>query len=79
MTTKLTLTVEKATIESAKSYAKQTGRSLSEVVEKYLKTITANDNPPVPSKLQSIVGAVKLPDNFDEDAVLREYFYNKHL
>jgi len=40
MTTKLTLTLQKSTIEKAKSYAKQTGRSLSELVEKYLETIT---------------------------------------
>jgi len=40
MTTKLTLTLQKSTIEKAKSYEKQTGRSLSELVEKYLETIT---------------------------------------
>lgn len=40
MTVKLTLTVEKTTIEKAKHYAKNTGRSLSELVEKYLETIT---------------------------------------
>ena len=32
MTTKLTLTVEKTIIEKAKSYAKETGRSLSELI-----------------------------------------------
>ncbi|MEO8762624.1 MAG: DUF6364 family protein, partial [Bacteroidia bacterium] len=31
MTTKLTLTVEKSVIEKAKSYASNTGRSLSEL------------------------------------------------
>ena len=40
MTTKLTLTVEKSIIERAKVYAKNTGRSLSEIIEKYLETIT---------------------------------------
>ena len=40
MTTKLTLTVEKTVIERAKSYAKNTGRSLSEIIENYLTTIT---------------------------------------
>ena len=40
MTTKLTLTVEKSIIERAKSYAKNTGRSLSELIENYLETIT---------------------------------------
>jgi hypothetical protein len=40
MTTKLTLTVEKSIIERAKSYAKNTGRSLSELIGNYLETIT---------------------------------------
>ncbi len=79
MTTKLTLTVEKSTIEKAKSFAKHTGRSLSELVEKYLETITLEEEPVTSSKLKSIVGAVKLPDNFDEGAELRAYFENKHL
>ncbi|GEM_PF-1491281 len=38
MATKLTLTVEERIIEKAKAYAKQTGRSLSELVENYLDT-----------------------------------------
>ncbi len=79
MTTKLTLTVQKSTIEKAKSYAKQTGRSLSELVEKYLETITLNEVNTVSSKLRSIVGAVKLPDDFDDEAELRDYFERKHL
>ena len=79
MTTKLTLTVQKSTIEKAKSYAKQTGRSLSELVEKYLENITLNEVNTVSSKLRSIVGAVKLPDDFDDEAELRDYFERKHL
>ena len=43
MTTKLTLTVEKSVIEKAKSYAKKTGRSLSEIIEKYLVSITNDE------------------------------------
>jgi formiminotetrahydrofolate cyclodeaminase len=81
MTTKLTLTVEKTVIEKAKSYAKQTGRSLSELIEKYLESITSNeknDNELSP-KLRKIVGAVKLPKNFDEEEELREYYEKKHL
>ncbi|MGM9476581.1 DUF6364 family protein [Pedobacter sp. GSP4] len=79
MTTKLTLTVEKSTIERAKAFAKHTGRSLSELVETYLDTITLDEQPIKSSKLKSIVGAVKLPDNFDEETELRNYFENKHL
>ena len=43
MTTKLTLTVEKDVIERAKSFAKKSGRSLSEIIEQYLDTITQDN------------------------------------
>jgi formiminotetrahydrofolate cyclodeaminase len=79
MTTKLTLTVEKSTIEKAKSYAKQTGRSLSELVEKYAETITDDKELIISSKLKGIIGAVKLPSNFDEKNEMRKYFEEKHL
>lgn len=79
MTTKLTLTVQKSTIEKAKSYARHTGRSLSELVEKYLEAITLEEKPIISSKLKGIVGAVKLPENFNEDTELRQYFENKHI
>ncbi|OFY98424.1 MAG: hypothetical protein A3K10_05515 [Bacteroidetes bacterium RIFCSPLOWO2_12_FULL_31_6] len=79
MTTKLTLTVEKSIIERAKSYAKDTGRSLSELIEKYLDSIT-NDtkSQDISPKLKKIVGAVKLPKNFDKNKELRSYLEKKH-
>lgn len=80
MTTKLTLTVEKAVIERAKSYAKHTGRSLSELVESYLEQITENKNDQkISPSLKKIVGSVKLPKSFDEEKELRSYFEKKHL
>lgn len=42
MNTKLTLTIEKEIIEVTKSYAKERGQSLSEIVENYFKLITDN-------------------------------------
>ena len=80
MTTKLTLTVEKAIIEKAKSYAKKTGRSLSELIENYLENITQeNDDSDISPKLQKIVGSVKLPPDFDEEKELRAALEKKHL
>ena len=80
MTTKLTLTVEKSIIERAKIYAKNTGRSLSELVEKYLETITEeNDNQKISPKLKKIIGAVSLPKDFDEEKELRSSLEKKHL
>jgi formiminotetrahydrofolate cyclodeaminase len=80
MTTKLTLTVEKSIIERAKSYAKNTGRSLSELIENYLEIITEESGEEnVSRKLTKIVGAVKLPKNFNEEKELRAYLEKKHL
>jgi formiminotetrahydrofolate cyclodeaminase len=80
MTTKLTLTVEKSIIERAKIYAKNTGRSLSELVEKYLESITEdNGNEKISPKLKKIIGAVTLPKDFDEEKELRSYLEKKHL
>lgn len=76
MTTKLTLTVEESTIKKAKSYAKNTGRSLSELIGNYLETLTEdnqNKNQLSP-KLKKIVGSVKLPMDFDEKTTLSAYF-----
>ena len=41
MTTKLTLTIEDKVIDSAKEYAKLKGKSLSHLVENYLKSISS--------------------------------------
>ncbi|WP_254562564.1 DUF6364 family protein [Dyadobacter diqingensis] len=41
MNTKLTLTIDDAIVDKAKQYARQEGRSLSDLVENYLKAVTA--------------------------------------
>lgn len=80
MTTKLTLTVEKSVIERAKSYAKHSGKSLSEIIETYLKHLTQDTKTEKLSpKLKKIVGSVKLPIDFDEDLELRSHLEKKHL
>jgi hypothetical protein len=43
MNTKLTLTIEQVLIQKAKLYAKQKGRSLSDIIENYLKVITKEE------------------------------------
>ncbi|HMG09818.1 MAG TPA: DUF6364 family protein [Mucilaginibacter sp.] len=81
MTTKLTLTVEAYVIKKAKSYAKQTGRSLSALIEKYLETLTEEnrETKQISPKLKKLVGSVKLSSNFDEKKELGAYFESKHL
>jgi len=81
MTTKLTLTIEEDVIKKAKSYAKQTGRSLSELIEKYLETLTDEhrEAKQISPKLKKLVGSVRLPTDFDEKKELSAYFESKHL
>ena len=80
MSTKLTLTIKKPIIERAKSYAKSTGRSLSELIENYLETITdGNKEANISPKLKKLLGAVQLPEDFDEEKELREAMEKKHL
>jgi formiminotetrahydrofolate cyclodeaminase len=80
MNTKLTLSVEKDIIEKAKSYAKATGKSLSELIENYLENITKDRKTrPITNKLNKIVGSVKLPKNFNEKKEIRSYLEKKHL
>lgn len=82
MTNKLTLSVDKEVIEDAKNYAKDTGRSLSQIVESYLKSLTEkrqeNSTSQYSPKLKRLIGAVKLPEKFNEEAERRAYLENKN-
>jgi len=43
MIAKLTLTIDKQVVDKAKVYAKKKNRSVSKLVEEYLKTISSTD------------------------------------
>lgn len=43
MVAKLTLTIDKQVVDKAKMYAKKKNRSVSKLVEEYLKTISSAD------------------------------------
>ena len=82
MTTKLTLTIDDKVINSAKIYAKKKGKSLSHLVENYLKSISNNtkeDNQEIISpKVLKLMGVIKLPKDFDykselSNALLKKY------
>lgn len=82
MKAKLTLSLEKQTIEKAKAYAKATGRSLSDLVEGYLGKLVQeehalNDNKPSAS-LQQLIGAVKVPPDYDFDVERFKYLSEKY-
>jgi hypothetical protein len=81
MKTKFSLTIEKDIIEKAKSYAKQTGRSLSDLIESYLESLTRESKTDkyLSPKLRKIIGAVKLPKALDKKKELGAYFEKKYL
>ena len=82
MNTKLTLTIEQTIIEKAKKYAHGKGRSLSDIVENYLKAITKEDNnesielTPI---IQSLKGTFKAPKNFEYKKELSKRLTEKYL
>ena len=80
MDRKLTLIIEKSVIERAELFAKNTGRSLSEIIENYLVKITQEEDiNNLTPKLKKIVGAVSLPVDFSEEEELRSALEKKHL
>ncbi|HZL08771.1 MAG TPA: DUF6364 family protein [Prolixibacteraceae bacterium] len=82
MNTKLTLTIEQKIIEKAKKYANVKGRSLSNIVENYLKAITKEDNiesvelSPI---VKSLKGTFKAPKNIDYKKELSKRLTEKYL
>ena len=82
MNTKLTLTIEHSLIEKAKRYAKSKGRSLSDIIENYLKVIIKDDNPklidstPITSSLK---GTFKAPKDFYYKKELSKKLLEKYL
>ena len=68
MNTKLTLTIEQSIIEKAKKYANNEGRSLSDIIENYLKVITKEDDTEkieLTPIVKSLKGSFKAPNDFD--------------
>ena len=83
MQTKLTLTVNKKVIETAKEYAKQNKRSLSNIIEEYLKSlsITEDKNKIKLSKIvKELKGSVKDPNpSKSYKEILTDALIEKHL
>jgi len=83
MSSKLTLSIQPDIIQKAKKYAKLQGRSLSNIVEEYLKSISTsyevNQEQELSKILQELKGSVKLPAHYKssrealEDALLEKY------
>ena len=82
MDSKLTLTIEKELIEKAKVYARKKGRSLSDLIENYLKLLTnvEKETEQKPSPLvKSLKGSFKVPADFDYKKTLKEELTKRNL
>ncbi|MBK7956788.1 MAG: hypothetical protein IPK03_00905 [Bacteroidetes bacterium] len=82
MNTKLTLTIEDSVIEKAKNYARKRERSLSNLIENYLRLLTSeeenikNETSPIVKNLR---GAFKMPHDFDYKKELSNRLSEKYL
>jgi hypothetical protein len=83
MNTKLTLVLEQEIIQKAKDYAKKKNRSLSNIIENYLKSLTNEDAKEKTVKISPVVkslrGSFKLPKDFDYKEELIKAIEKKHL
>jgi hypothetical protein len=82
MDAKLTLSIDKDVTRKAKVYARSKGRSLSDLVENYLKLLTKNssieDSEFTPG-VKSLLGCISVPEDFDYKKEISEFLMNKYL
>src|SRR5690606_22258528 len=84
MNTKLTLTIEQEVIKRAKEYAKSRNRSLSDIIENYLKSLTKEEQKEHSKNLNPVVnslkGSFKIPKkDMDYKKELRKRLNEKYL
>lgn len=84
MNSKLTLSIDQMIIEDAKQYAKLNGKSLSRIVEEYLKALTNQSSPTAKKETSTLVrelrGSVRMPERFTSyEHLLKEALIDKHI
>jgi len=82
MNTKLTLTIEKEVINTAKAYAKEKRQPLSDLVENYFKLISRNREPIKPETLsprvQRLRGIIKINELINTKEILTDELSKKY-
>ena len=76
MNTKLTLTIEQEVIKRAKEYAKNQNRSLSDIIENYLKILTKEEQKEKDKKLNPIFKMPKADMDYKKE--LRDRLEKKY-
>ena len=82
MDAKLTLNIDKDIARKAKVYARNNGRSLSDLVENYLKLLTkdsVNEDSEFTPRVKSLLGSISLPADFDYKREIADYLTKKYL
>jgi hypothetical protein len=80
MNKKLTLSLDKSIIESAKDYAKSNNISLSKLIESYLKTLTQRKkkSTEITPLVESLSGVITLDEEFDVKKSYTDYLIEKY-
>ncbi len=84
MDAKLTLKLDKQVIDRAKKYAASHKRSLSRMVESYLKSVIDKDAPEADEEIEispfikSMATGVRLPKDLDHKKIYGEHLAKKH-
>ncbi len=84
MDAKLTLKLDKLVIDKAKKYASSHKKSLSRMIEAYLKSLTdkdskePDDNFEISPFVKSMQTGVKIPADFDYKKAYTDYLMDKY-
>ncbi|NJY62862.1 hypothetical protein HC174_08845 [Salinimicrobium sp. CDJ15-81-2] len=80
MDKKLTLSLDKTIIESAKNYAKSNNISLSKLIESYLTTLTKRrrNSTEITPLVESLSGVISLDKDFDIKDAYADYLIEKY-
>lgn len=82
MDVKLTLTLDREVIVKAKQFASESSRSLSDLVETYLKTLISKDEAASEEKISplvsSLLGSIRVPEDFDYTEELKSALQKKY-
>ena len=79
MDKKLTLSLDKTIIESAKDYAKSNNISLSKLIESYLATLTERGkSTKITPLVESLSGVISLDKDFDIKDAYADYLIEKY-
>ncbi|RPH89352.1 MAG: hypothetical protein EHM72_20495 [Calditrichaeota bacterium] len=82
MDSKLTLKLNKKTIEKAKSFAKKNNTSLSNLVENYFETLLQRGSGQrlnLPPTVKALAGVLQVKNNLEIDALKEQHLMEKYI